>query len=252
MRVTVWGEYLQDRDDPTVRALYPAGIHAAVAGGIEGRLGRGAHVSTSTFHDEGAGLSDARLDVTDVLVMWSHLAHDEVPDDRAAAVQERVLRGMGFVVLHSSHLAKPFRLLMGTGCNLRFGSPARSILWNLAPAHPITSGVGPLLVIERDEVYCEFFDIPEPEELVFIASFSTGEAFRGGACFSRGAGRIFYFSPGHEEFPIYHHDGVLSVIANAVRWTFNPDATAVRLPDTVRIAPGWVEGTSGAAARGGP
>jgi trehalose utilization protein len=241
LRVTVWGENLQDRDDPAIRALYPAGIHGALAAGVRERLPAAAVVRTSTFHDDAVGLADALLDETDVLVMWGHLAHDDVPDDRAQAVQERVLAGMGFVVLHSSHLAKPFRLLMGTGCNLRFGPAARAILWNVAPSHPITEGVGPFIAIERDEVYCEFFDIPSPDELVFITSFATGEAFRGGACFSRGAGRVFYFSPGHEEFPIYHHEGVLTVIANGVRWASNPDRSGVRLPGIVRIPGGWLE-----------
>jgi trehalose utilization protein len=250
VRVTVWGENLQDRDEPAVRELYPTGIHGAVAAGIRKWLAPSAIVETTTLHADGHGLSDAVLNDTDVLVMWGHLAHEDVPDDRARAVQKRVLGGMGFVVLHSSHLAKPFRLLMGTACNLRFGSATRSTLWNVAPAHPITDGVGPFLVIERDEVYCEYFDIPEPDELVFINSFATGEVFRGGACFRRGAGRIFYFSPGHEEFPVYHHDGVVRVIANGVRWAFNADPGPVRLPETVRVDRGWLEdGLAGASAR---
>ena len=35
---------------------------------------------------------------------------------------------------------------------------------------------------------------------------------------SGGNGKIFYFSPGHELYPIYHHPLVQRVIANAVRW----------------------------------
>ncbi len=42
--------------------------------------------------------------------------------------------------------------------------------------------------------------------------------FRSGCCYHRGRGKIFYFRPGHETFPIYHHPDVLKVIANAVRW----------------------------------
>jgi len=42
--------------------------------------------------------------------------------------------------------------------------------------------------------------------------------FRSGCCFRRGLGKIFYFRPGHETFPIYYQKEVLKVIENAVRW----------------------------------
>ena len=67
-------------------------------------------------------------------------------------------------------------------------------------------------------MYGEAFDIPAPDELVFISSFEGGEVFRGGCCFRRGRGRIFYFSPGDQDYPVYHHPDVQRVIANAVRW----------------------------------
>ena len=67
-------------------------------------------------------------------------------------------------------------------------------------------------------MYGEFFDIPEPEELVFISSFSGGEVFRSGVTYRRGYGRVFYFSPGDEVYPVYHHPDVQRVIANGVQW----------------------------------
>jgi trehalose utilization protein len=35
---------------------------------------------------------------------------------------------------------------------------------------------------------------------------------------TRGAGRIFYFRPGHEAYPVYFNPSVRAVVANAVRW----------------------------------
>jgi trehalose utilization protein len=67
-------------------------------------------------------------------------------------------------------------------------------------------------------MYGEHFDIPAPDELVLVSWFQGGEVFRSGCCFHRGAGRIFYFRPGHETYPTYHEPAIQKVIANAVRW----------------------------------
>ena len=61
-------------------------------------------------------------------------------------------------------------------------------------------------------------ELHSPETLVFVSWFSGGEVFRSGCCYTRGRGRIFYFRPGHETLPTYHHPEVQRVIANAVRW----------------------------------
>ncbi|MEX0943092.1 MAG: ThuA domain-containing protein [Pseudomonadales bacterium] len=68
------------------------------------------------------------------------------------------------------------------------------------------------------EMYGEQFDVPEPDELLFISWFEGGEVFRSGAVWHRGRGRIFYFRPGHESYPIYYNQEILKVIANGVRW----------------------------------
>ncbi len=86
------------------------------------------------------------------------------------------------------------------------------------PAHPITVGVPQPIVIEAQEMYGEHFDIPAPDDLVFVSSFAGGEVFRSGCCFRRGIGRIFYFSPGDQDYPVYHHRDVRCVLANAVEW----------------------------------
>jgi trehalose utilization protein len=137
---------------------------------------------------------------------------------------------MGFVGLHSAHLSKPFRALMATRCTLRWReSGDRHLIWIVAPAHPVAAGLPAVIEVEHDETYCEFFDIPVPDDLVFVSSFSGGEVFRSGCCFYRGRGRIFYFSPGHETYPIYHHADIERVLANAVRWAVSPAPAGVSL-----------------------
>ena len=54
--------------------------------------------------------------------------------------------------------------------------------------------------------------------MVFTGWFAGGEVFRSGCTFQRGLGRIFYFQPGHEEYPIYHIPEIQQILANAVNW----------------------------------
>ena len=108
---------------------------------------------------------------------------------------------------------------MGTTANLSWRENADwENLWVCNPSHPIAKGVGPFIRIPNDEVYCEPFDIPEPQELVFIGNFQGGEAFRSGCCFKRGNGNIFYFQPGHETFPVFKQPEVITILKNAIKW----------------------------------
>ena len=109
---------------------------------------------------------------------------------------------------------------MGTTCNLKWREEKNEpeILWVTRPGHPIAAGIDDHFVLQREEMYGEFFDIPEPMETIFISSFGGGEVFRSGCTWTRGAGRIFYFRPGHETYPSYHDPNVLRIIENAVMW----------------------------------
>ena len=219
MRVTVWGENVHEQRDEPVRHRYPDGIHGAIAAALADRLGPDARVRTATLQDDEHGLTEAVLSDTDVLTWWGHIAHDQVDDAVVARVKERVLGGMGLVALHSAHYSKIFRALMGTSCTLRWRNDGESeLVWTVHPAHPIAAGVPHPLRLPAHEMYGEHFDIPQPDELVFVSSFAGGEVFRSGCCFTRGAGRIFYFSPGDQDYPIYHRPDVQQVLANAVRW----------------------------------
>lgn len=252
IRVTVWNENIHDRTSPEVQAIYPSGMHAAIAGALQSRLGEQVLVRTATLDEPDAGLPAQVLDSTDVLIWWGHVGHDQVEDRLVDAVQARVLGGMGLIVLHSGHLAKPFRRLMGTSCTLRWRAAAdREIVWTVNPQHPIAAGLPEGFQIPGQEMYGEFFDIPVPDELVFISSFSGGEVFRSGCCFQRGKGKIFYFSPGHETFPVYHQREVGQVLANAVGWAYTPRPAPVDTVGCPSQEVGWyARSTAGGCATG--
>lgn len=216
IRVTIWNEYRHEKQSQQVQAVYPQGMHTPIADYLRGQ---GMAVQVATLDEPEHGLSTAVLNQTDVLTWWGHVAHDEVSDEIVERVQARVLAGMGLIVLHSGHFSKIFRRLMGTTCNLKWREAGElERLWVVAPGHPIAEGLGEYFEIPQAEMYGEFFDIPQPETLVFMSWFAGGELFRSGCCYQRGQGRIFYFRPGHETYPIYYQDEVLRVIANAVRW----------------------------------
>jgi len=221
LRVTVWNEHVHERREPSVKKIYPDGMHAPIVAGIERELGDSVAVRFATLAEPEHGLTEEVLAETDVLTWWGHAAHDEVRDEVVARVHARVLDGMGIVVLHSGHYSKIFKRLMGTSCALIWRSDPggeRELIWTIDPSHPIAAGVPQPIVIPHQEMYGERFDIPPPDELVFISSFEGGEVFRGGCCYTRGAGRVFYFSPGDQEYPVYHQREVQRVIANAVMW----------------------------------
>jgi trehalose utilization protein len=241
--VTVWNEHVSERREQAAASAYPQGLHTTIADGLRGLLGVDAEVRTATLEDPDQGLPEAVLAGTDVLVWWGHVAHEQVTDATVGRVRARVLAGMGLVVLHSGHLSRVFTSLMGTSCNLRWREgDDRELVWTVNPSHPIAYGVPHPLEIGRHEMYGEFFDIPQPDELVFVSSFSGGEVFRSGCCFHRGSGRIFYFSPGHETHPVYHLSGVRRVLANAVGWAHNSVPAAIVPTASVESPTGWFRG----------
>src|SRR5947209_12461101 len=218
LRVTVWGENVHEHQNERVGSIYPEGMHEAIAAGLGQSLGNAVDVRTATLQQPEHGLTADVLDTTDVLTWWGHKAHEEVEDAIVKRVQDRVLAGMGLLVLHSAHYSKIFKALMGTTCSLRWReADDREVVWCVNPGHPIADGVPEAFIVPQGEMYGEYFDIPQPDELVFLSTYSGGEVFRSGCCFTRGAGRIFYFSPGHEHLPVYHPPIVQRIIANGVQ-----------------------------------
>ncbi len=217
MKITVWNEFRHERENDDIRALYPNGMHACIADFLKKA---GNEVTLAALDDPECGLSENILNETDVLFWWGHLHHMDVPDEIVQKVYERVMNGMGLVCLHSAHNSKIFKKLVGTNAGkLKWReSDDREILWNVAPGHPITRGIGDRIDIEHEETYGEHFMIPTPDELIFISWFSGGEVFRSGCVFNRGLGKIFYFRPGHEAVPTYYHPDVQRVLINAAEY----------------------------------
>jgi trehalose utilization protein len=216
IRVTVWNEYRHEKVHDKVADVYPDGIHEAIAKPLSEA---GFDVKTATLDEPEHGLTQEVLDNTDVLIWWGHMAHGDVKDEIVDRVQARILDGMGLIVLHSGHFSKIFKKMMGTTCNLKWreiGEKER--VYVIEPGHPIAEGLGEYFEVPHAEMYGERFDIPAPDTQVFISWFEGGELFRSGNCYYRGAGKIFYFRPGHETYPVFYQDEIQQVIKNAVKW----------------------------------
>lgn len=234
IRVTIWNENRHEREVPAIAALYPDGIHGAIASAVAER--GDTVVTTATLEQPEHGLTEARLAETDVLFWWGHCAHGEVADAIVERVQKRVWEGMGLVVLHSGHFSKIFRRLMGSPCALKWREAGETErIWVINRNHPIAAGLPEYFEIQPEEMYGEPFTIPEPLETVFISWFEGGEVFRSGVTFQRGAGRIFYFRPGHESYPTYHNPLVRKVLQNATGWAYNPAAPWTTVNDAPNV-----------------
>lgn len=224
--ILIWNEFRHEKLEDTIRKVYPDGIHTAITAGLR-QLGL-KNIHTATLDEPEHGLTEETLAKTDVLFWWGHMAHGEVQDEIAARVARRVLDGMGLVVLHSGHMSKPFLRLMGTSGALKWREIGeRERLWVVNPSHPIAAGLEECIILEHEEMYGEFFDVPAPDELVFISWFQGGEVFRSGCCYRRGLGKVFYFRPGHESFPTYYDPQILRVLYNSALWAATLDAPKV-------------------------
>ena len=246
LRVVVWGENVHEQRHPKVAAVYPRGMHEAIAEAIREGAPE-ASVETATLQEPEHGLSAERLARTDVLTWWGHMAHGEVADAVVDRIQQRVLEGMGLIVLHSGHYAKIFRRLLGTTASLQWREAGeRERLWVCNPGHPIAAGLGPYFELPQEEMYGEPFVIPTPDEQVFLSWFEGGEVFRSGCTWRRGNGKIFYFRPGHETYPTYHDANVRRVLANAARWAAPQGRwTDVHLSPNAKTHPEPIRGAAG-------
>lgn len=216
IRVTVWNEFKHEREFEAIRSVYPEGIHGCIAGflGKEEDIA----VRTATFEEPEHGLTEKVLEETDVLIFWSHALQEEFSDAVAERVQRHVQAGMGLIALHSAHFSKIMKRLLGTSMTLKWKHDEQEKLWCILPSHPIAKGLPEMIEIPQEEMYGEFFDIPKPDDVIFAGWFSGGQLFRSGVTFTRGYGKIFYFQPGHEAYPVYHMPEIQRILVNAVRF----------------------------------
>lgn len=215
IHVTIWDEDIQN-ETPEMQNVYPQGIRQVLADA----LSPDAELEIQTVHAKMPefGLPDEVLAKTDVLIWWAHRTHKTLPDELAEKIQNEVLRGMGFIALHSAHLSKPFRRLMGTSCTLKYRYVDKERVFNTCPSHPIAQGLPEVFDIDIEEMYGEYFDVPKPDDVVFTSWFAGGHLFRGGCTWTRGRGRIFFFHVGHDTYPTFYHPYVQQIIHNAVHW----------------------------------
>ncbi len=220
IKVTIWNENVHEREEGPVgdhiRTIYPEGIHNYLKGAL---AADDLEIRAVSLDMPEQGLPDALINDTDVLVWWGHVAHARVEDALVDKLQARVLNGMGLVVLHSGHYSKIFKRMMGTTCSLHWREVGeKERLWRIVRRHPITEGVPETFTLPHTEMYGESFDIPDDGKLIYISWYEGGNVFRSGVTFQRGNGRIFYFAPGHETFPIYHDANIQKILGNAIRW----------------------------------
>ncbi len=213
IRVRIWCE------GTAPKSVYPRDIDGAIGDFLAKRADF--RVARSRLDEPDAGLSDAALDATDTLIWWGRLRHHDLPDSRARAIAARVRDGrLGFIALHASCLSKPFNELMGGVCEIggfrEDGHPERVAI--KAPDHPIARGVAPF-TIPRTAMFAEPFRVAQPETVVMVSTFDRGETFRSGMTWAVQKGRVAYFRPGHDGFPVFFHPAVRQVIANSVEWS---------------------------------
>ena len=217
IRVTIWNEFRHEKTDEAAKALYPDGIHAFIKGFLAANDDM--EVRLASLDEPCQGLPDDVLNSTDVLVWWGHMYHHEVDDALVERIRQRVyVGGMGFIALHSAHQSKPFKSIVGTTGNLLWGENERELVWNILPSHPIAAGIPQHFELPEEELYGEPFQIPAPDDLIFLSWYGSGYVFRSGVTYLRGAGKIFYFQPGHETCASYYNENVQRIITNAVRW----------------------------------
>jgi trehalose utilization protein len=212
IRVLCWSE----RTEPA--EAYPQGINEAIAHSLRGSPSL--EVRTASLNDADQGIGKEAIDSTDVLIWWGHLKHKDVDDARVAEVIRQIKeRGLGFIGLHSTQGAKIFNRILnssgGIGTWREDGKP--ETLKCVAPAHPIAQGVGDF-TIPVTEMYNEPFDVPTPEKVIFFSYWGAGEQFRSCMAWTVGKGRVVYFRPGHEAYPVFFQEQPLRVVKNSVYW----------------------------------
>lgn len=221
--VVVWSEGTANVDAES-KKVYPEDINHAVAEGLKPLAASGWQIITATLKDPDQGLSDERLNSTDVLIWWGHKKHGDVSDQLVAKIVKRVKEGsMGFIALHSAHFSKPLKAILGTPCSWsEYVADGTSVKITVKePGHPITKGVKDF-DLPKIERYGEPYAVPTPEAVPLDGMYTkpdgTKAPARMGLCWTIGKGRVFYFTPGHETYDDFFRPEVRQIMLNAVEW----------------------------------
>jgi trehalose utilization protein len=222
-KVVVWSEGTANVD-PGSKKVYPNDVNAAMADGLKPLEAEGWEIVTASLKDPDQGVSEELLKSTDVLIWWGHKKHGEVKDELVNRIADRVkLEGMGFISVHSSHFAKPYRKLMGTACSWgEYQADGTSVKITVKePNHPIAKGVKDFS-LPKIERYGEPFKVPTPEAVPFEGVYTRPDGQtqpgRMGLCWTVGKGRVFYLTPGHETYDDFFRPEIRQILRNAVQW----------------------------------
>ncbi len=214
--VVVWSE------GTAPKSVYPDDICGSVAEGLKDL--KGWEIVEARITDPNQGLPDDLLNRTDVLIWWGHRRHEQVSNTLVDKIYSRVKdNGMGFIALHSSHFAKPYKKLMGTPCSWKqYITDANTLKIIIKePNHPIANGIGEFTII-HNERYSEPFAVPMPKDVVFEGTYTLNngstDTSRQGLTWEVGKGKVFYFQPGHETNPVFFDPNIRRIMCNAVEW----------------------------------
>jgi len=239
VRVLVWDE----APSHAPKSIYPNSLNGAIAEGLNALGGGAIHAKTANLDEPEQGITEAVLAEIDVLIWWGHARHGEVADEKAELIKAAVHKGLGFIPLHSAHYSKPFQKVLDCTGNLYGGwreasDPADTEEIRVcAPKHPIAQGISDF-VLPAEEMYGTPFGVPPALVTIFQSYFPLGGEYfpsfvvtvgegidpeftcgpGGGANQGKGAGRVFYFRPGHEAYPTYFDANVRKVLHNGVLW----------------------------------
>lgn len=216
-RVLVWSE------GTAPKSVYPNDINTAIAEGLKPL--KDWEIVTASINDPEQGVSEKSLAETDVLIWWGHQRHGDVTTDNVERIVKHVKeRGMGFLPTHSAHYARPLQKILGTPCGWKGGyieDGSKLTVLVTAPKHPITKGIKDFIV-PHTERYGDPFEVPTPETLLFNGLYNlpngTTQNAQQGMVWTVGKGRVFYFQPGHESYPIYFQPEIRQIFINGVQW----------------------------------
>lgn len=219
MKILIYNEGRDERLKPEVLEVYPDGI-GAVLKDVVSSIPGAEILGIISMYDMGTMEEmDKLLAITDVLVFWSHGGNSMFPDDIATLIQNHVLRGMGFVVLHSAIGSKPFKALMGTTCSIHYRHDDFERLTCCNPQHPIAAGLPLHIELEKEESYGEYIDVPKPDDIIYLGWFDSGEVCRSVMTWHRGYGKVVFLQPGHETNPSYYDQHIRKLICNSCIWS---------------------------------